>query len=685
MSVLLETSVGDLVVDLDVEGSPLLVKNFLRLCQARYYTKTLLHTVVPGRCVYGGDPRGDGTGGACADALLRQFEKDASYDEEALLKSQARFLSSQGRRLTAAECREKGRLVAVELQGLANTVGSQFVLTVGEGPDQALDGYTPNSTAMDVDASARSSGWLSLGKVVEDTDHVLDQLNRTYVDAAGRPFADIRLRRALTVYNPFPEALLWPLPFLKKRGIDVKEDYGNNDTDLRVLRSPSPERPSSEAVDPRIPMEEVLDELKDETGVDGEVDEEALHRRLRVEAESDRRQEDRSRARVLEMLGDLPDAEASAPKNVLFIAKLNSITTDEDLQLIFSRFDSEVTVDIIRDNDTGQSLQYAFAAFRTEKQAVEAYFKMNQALVDDRRIMVDFSQSVSHVWDKYRQRFRDMPKANSFSATGPRNTGPKEPHRPGNNKRREHPRENREMGRPMNQHRGPRERKDEGRPRHRDAEMDSRQLARGRQGDDRDVRRGDDHANDSGRREFKARDRSRSREHRSSRRHDSDDEGRRHRPEDRRYGAGEEELRHRRKERYESSDYDERGRHRRERRLSADRDEDRRSRRKEKHSRRDRYDSDDEGSKDDSRKERKRRKKHRSDRDDGNERNRDRSRHAEEDERRRHRKRDRHSGDRNGDENGSDRKHKDRPRHDSEDERRPREREREDKGGDRHR
>ena len=94
MSVLLETSVGDLVVDLDVEGSPLLVKNFLRLCQARYYTKTLLHTVVPGRCVYGGDPRGDGTGGACADALLRQFEKDASYDEEALLKSQARFLSS---------------------------------------------------------------------------------------------------------------------------------------------------------------------------------------------------------------------------------------------------------------------------------------------------------------------------------------------------------------------------------------------------------------------------------------------------------------------------------------------------------------------------------------------------------------------------------------------------------------
>jgi peptidyl-prolyl cis-trans isomerase-like 4 len=33
-----------------------------------------------------------------------------------------------------------------------------------------------------------------------------------------------------------------------------------------------------------------------------------------------------SRAAVLEMLGDLPDAEARAPENVLFVVKLNPVT-----------------------------------------------------------------------------------------------------------------------------------------------------------------------------------------------------------------------------------------------------------------------------------------------------------------------------------------------------------------------
>eukprot|EP00523_Entomoneis_sp_CCMP467_P005358 CAMPEP_0168764106 /NCGR_PEP_ID=MMETSP0724-20121128/24706_1 /TAXON_ID=265536 /ORGANISM="Amphiprora sp., Strain CCMP467" /LENGTH=54 /DNA_ID=CAMNT_0008813327 /DNA_START=124 /DNA_END=284 /DNA_ORIENTATION=+ len=49
MSVLLETSVGDLVLDLDLEGSPVLCRNFLKLVHARYYTKSMLHHIVPNR------------------------------------------------------------------------------------------------------------------------------------------------------------------------------------------------------------------------------------------------------------------------------------------------------------------------------------------------------------------------------------------------------------------------------------------------------------------------------------------------------------------------------------------------------------------------------------------------------------------------------------------------------------
>ena len=55
MSILLETTFGDLVIDLDVDGSPALSKNILKLAKARYYTNTLVYNVVPGRyCQMGG-------------------------------------------------------------------------------------------------------------------------------------------------------------------------------------------------------------------------------------------------------------------------------------------------------------------------------------------------------------------------------------------------------------------------------------------------------------------------------------------------------------------------------------------------------------------------------------------------------------------------------------------------------
>ncbi len=46
----------------------------------------------------------------------------------------------------------------------------------------------------------------------------------------------------------------------------------------------------------------------------------------------------KTRAIVLEMIGDLPDADIKPPDNVLFVCKLNPVTVDEDLELIFSQF-----------------------------------------------------------------------------------------------------------------------------------------------------------------------------------------------------------------------------------------------------------------------------------------------------------------------------------------------------------
>ncbi len=67
----------------------------------------------------------------------------------------------------------------------------------------------------------------------------------------------------------------------------------------------------------------------------------------------------------------------------------------QDLRTIFSRFGKILSCEVIRDFKTGDSLQYAFIEFDKEEACIEAYFKMGNVLIDDRRIHVDFSQSVA--------------------------------------------------------------------------------------------------------------------------------------------------------------------------------------------------------------------------------------------------------------------------------------------------
>ncbi len=86
------------------------------------------------------------------------------------------------------------------------------------------------------------------------------------------------------------------------------------------------------------------------------------------------------------------------------------ISQDEDLELIFSRFGEIRQCEIIRDYKTGKysmyvhsnecpimmdipheignSLNYAFIEFMEKASAEQAYFKMNNVLIDDRRIKV---------------------------------------------------------------------------------------------------------------------------------------------------------------------------------------------------------------------------------------------------------------------------------------------------------
>lgn len=221
--------------------------------------------------------------------------------------------------------------------------GSQFIVTLGDNLD-----YLDGKAAI-------------FGKVVEGFD-VLEKINEAFCDEKGRPLVDIRIKHTVILDDPYddPPGLVEP------------------------PESPLPTKAQLATV--RIGEDDKLDDDADPEAVE----------KLRREREA------RAQALTLEMVGDLPFAEVKPPENVLFVCKLNPVTTDEDLELIFSRFGKILSCEVIRDKRTGDSLQYAFIEYEEQSSCEQAYFKMQGVLIDDHRIHVDFSQSVSKLSDSWR-------------------------------------------------------------------------------------------------------------------------------------------------------------------------------------------------------------------------------------------------------------------------------------------
>lgn len=239
--------------------------------------------------------------------------------------------------------------------------GSQFIITLGDELD-----YLDGKAAI-------------FGKVVEGFDS-LEKINESICDEKGRPMVDIRIKHTVVLDDPY-------------------------DDPPGLTESPGSPPPSKEQLATvRIGEDENLEESTDPEAVE----------RQRREREA------RAQALTLEMVGDLPFAEVKPPENVLFVCKLNPVTTgktlllsslrsnnansrlDEDLELIFSRFGTILSCEVIRDKRTGDSLQYAFIEYADQASCEQAYFKMQGVLIDDHRIHVDFSQSVSKLSDTWR-------------------------------------------------------------------------------------------------------------------------------------------------------------------------------------------------------------------------------------------------------------------------------------------
>lgn len=330
-------------------NSPANLNSFLKLCKVKYYNFSPVHSIQKNFSFQTGDPLGP---------LSKQSDGGSSiWGHVSRNPSQRTFPAFFHPKLKHLERGTVSMATApLSMDSDTRMAASQFIITLGEETD-----YLDGKAAI-------------FGKVVEGFD-TLEKINEAIVDDNGHPLIDIRIKHTVILDDPYP--------------------------DPSELREPSTSPP---------PTKEQLETVRiaDEAALhaDDGVDEDELERRRR-----DR--EAQAQALTLEMMGDLPFAEVKPPENVLFVCKLNPVTQDEDLELIFGRFGKILSCEVIRDQKTGDSLQYAFIEFEDKASCEAAYFKMQGVLIDDRRIHVDFSQSVSKLSDVWRNDTNNKRKTNA--------------------------------------------------------------------------------------------------------------------------------------------------------------------------------------------------------------------------------------------------------------------------------
>ena len=246
MSVLIETSLGDIVIDLYTSKCPFASENFLKLCKLKYYNNCLFYSVERDYLAQTGDPTNTGSGGTSVWGVL-EGDKAKFFKDESLSKN------DQGR---------KG-LVGMASRG-PNMNASCFFITLGETDEKMLRSHT------------------IFGQIAEGMD-VLDKLNKAYVDLKSRPVQNIRIKHTIIIDDPYKEPSRSPTPTNKTKA----DDYLEDDIDIEAVAASKTDQ-------------QLQEEIKDH--------------------------QTKTRAAVLEILEDLPDADVEPPDNVLFVCKMNPVT-----------------------------------------------------------------------------------------------------------------------------------------------------------------------------------------------------------------------------------------------------------------------------------------------------------------------------------------------------------------------
>jgi cold-inducible RNA-binding protein len=73
----------------------------------------------------------------------------------------------------------------------------------------------------------------------------------------------------------------------------------------------------------------------------------------------------------------------------LYVGNLSFSTTEEDVRTLFAQAGTVVSVELIKDRDTGQSKGFCFVTMGAQAEAAEAIKKFNDYMLDNRALKVN--------------------------------------------------------------------------------------------------------------------------------------------------------------------------------------------------------------------------------------------------------------------------------------------------------
>ena len=148
----LETTQGNIVIELYEKEMPITTGNFKKLVQEKYYDGVIFHRVIDGFMIQGGDPTGTGMGGPGYE-IKDEFTK------------------------TALDRNDRGT-IAMANAG-PNTGGSQFFINLVN--NNFLDGKHP-----------------VFGKIIDGME-VVDKIAKVQKDSQDKPLQDVVINRAYLI------------------------------------------------------------------------------------------------------------------------------------------------------------------------------------------------------------------------------------------------------------------------------------------------------------------------------------------------------------------------------------------------------------------------------------------------------------------------------------------------------